>query len=489
MGVQVQGRPDRWISINTEPVFHQGDARPAGVVATFVAATEQRRITEELRRARADLELLGAARYGRAVPAVEAALAGTTQTLEQTDPQPDGSERHSLVTLVPEIRQGVVVGVYTLGFDVTPLRQAQDALRGNVRQLEATSAAVRESEHRLHTVADGVPMAIGLFDEAGEILFANAEFARLGDASRGVEGRTTADFFPADIYEQGREARRRALQGEVSRLEVQLESEGEVRVREVTFAPYRTADGRIQGVYALGYDITDIHASREGIRELARRLADAREAERVTLSTTLHERIAQDLFAALLGLRRLAISEDETDRRAAAAEVTAAIELSIGELRRLTNDLIPISLANLPLATTLRLYAEDFTARAGLGMKFEVTGPQVEASVEVRLPLFRVLQQVLNGLRWDERGAAVKVKLSFDGEELALVVTLEGTRLDEAADRESGAHALLFFEERLRAFGGTFSVERSAQGGSIVAARVPQSMLRTPKPLVPSGVP
>jgi PAS domain S-box-containing protein len=188
MGVRDPKTGLRWISINAQPVLATDGNALSGVICTFTDVTEQRRLTEQLRVARADLqavldnvparisswlpdytnrfanqvaaaqfgvesdacvgkhmrEILGEERFRRAKPFIDAALVRKTQSHERIDPQPDGSNRYSMVTYVPDVRKGVVVGVYVFATDITELRSFRERIRNLARRLEI----VREDEHK-----------------------------------------------------------------------------------------------------------------------------------------------------------------------------------------------------------------------------------------------------------------------------------------------------------------------------------------------------
>jgi PAS domain S-box-containing protein len=522
MGIRVAGQPERWLSINTQPILEDGDPAPSGVVATFVDITERRRILQELRQARADLaaildnvparvtawnldytnrfanrhaerawglpeggavgkstaEILGPERHARALPYIQAALAGVTQSHEQIDPQPDGTSKHSLVTYVPKLRDGQVMGVYALGVDVTSLREVQDALNSTIVDLRSATASLRESEHRFRTVANGVPMAIALFDMNEKIVFANDEIMKLAPDVRVVEGRLASEFFPPDLYARGQAARIRAMQGETVRFEVSALRNGEHRSREVTYAPYRGPGGHIEGVFALGYDVTEIQQSRERIRELVQRLASVREGEKVAISATLHEGIAQELFAAQLALQQLAKGVATADTvQALAAEVSAALQQTVGKLRQVTNELVPTSLSNLPLPTTLRIYAEDFASRHELTLRYEVIGRIPDVSTDIRLLLFRTLQQGLANAQEHSNSTTVTVTLKVTVETLGLTIADNGRGLPVESTQKSGSHGVLMLTERYRALGGDVDLRRGDREGVVLIAQLPVAAL------------
>jgi len=188
MGVRNGRSETRWLSINVVPIFEGTSSEPSAVVTTFVDVTEQRNLAETLRIAQADLqaildnvpariaawnadysnrfinrkaeqdfgkpataaagkpvwEVIGADRFGRARPYIDAALAGSAQSHEQIDRQADGSPRYSQVSYIPKRRGETVVGLYTLAVDVTEVRSTFEKIRALAQRLEQ----VREQERR-----------------------------------------------------------------------------------------------------------------------------------------------------------------------------------------------------------------------------------------------------------------------------------------------------------------------------------------------------
>jgi PAS domain S-box-containing protein len=174
-----------WILLSVSLV-RDATGRALYFVSQVQDITEQRQLTDELRRARADLqaildnvparitswnadstnhfvnrvaaerygvsafeavgkhmsEILGPERYARARPFIDTALAGTRQSYEQVDPQSDGSLRYSHVEFVPKRLDGKPAGFYALATDVTDLRESYRRIRELAQRLET----VREEE-------------------------------------------------------------------------------------------------------------------------------------------------------------------------------------------------------------------------------------------------------------------------------------------------------------------------------------------------------
>jgi PAS domain S-box-containing protein len=174
-----------WILLSVSLV-RDAAGTPLYFVSQVQDITEQRQLTDDLRRARADLqaildnvparitswhadstnhfvnrvaaehfgvsagvaagkhisEILGPERYARAKPFIDTALAGTQQSYEQVEPQSDGSLRYSHVEFVPRRLDGKPAGIYSLATDVTDLRESYRRIRELAQRLEK----VREEE-------------------------------------------------------------------------------------------------------------------------------------------------------------------------------------------------------------------------------------------------------------------------------------------------------------------------------------------------------
>jgi len=189
MGFHDPGKGLRWIRVNARPIFSEGSDSPAGAVTTFVDITAQRRLTDELRVANADLraildnvparitswradrtnrfinrvasayfqispeeaigkhvtEILGVERYAKIESYVTATLAGERQAHELADPLPCGTVKHSYVEYVPNTVDREVVGFYVLGTDNTELRESYARVRELAQRLEGVREEEREA--------------------------------------------------------------------------------------------------------------------------------------------------------------------------------------------------------------------------------------------------------------------------------------------------------------------------------------------------------
>ncbi len=121
--------------------------------------------------------------------------------------------------------------------------------------------ALRESEERLRTVVSNAPIILWAIDNDGAVLTSRGK----GLEALGIEPEATIGQNVFDLYRDAPDivdAHRRALAGEHQA--VQREMAG--RVFESQYTPVRDTDGRVSGVIAIAFDITERKRAEETLR-------------------------------------------------------------------------------------------------------------------------------------------------------------------------------------------------------------------------------
>jgi diguanylate cyclase (GGDEF)-like protein/PAS domain S-box-containing protein len=133
-------------------------------------------------------------------------------------------------------------GFFAMAFDITARRQSE--------------IAQRDSEERLRTITDNVPVLISYLDSDLRYQFANAMYKDwLGVESTQMIGRTVIEVFGRDYYDERAHSIARAMSGHMSSVEVEVVRKGHERILNTTYMPHHR-DGRVAGVYVLATDAT-----------------------------------------------------------------------------------------------------------------------------------------------------------------------------------------------------------------------------------------
>jgi two-component system sensor histidine kinase UhpB len=211
-------------------------------------------------------------------------------------------------------------------------------------------------------------------------------------------------------------------------------------------------------------------------RELAQRLLQLQDQERLAIARELHDELGQHctalrMEAAYLGRVRLPEQID-----AAARRVAASAELLHEGVRRLLRRLRPAELDELGLPAALRALCDSWEARSRL--RCTLTLPDAVPSLGEALDtaVYRVAQEALANAVRHARAQQVQVTLNVQARMVTLSVQDDGCGIEpgRAAGGTRGL-GLLGARERAAALGGHFDVAGAPGAGTRVQLRVPRA--------------
>jgi signal transduction histidine kinase len=186
---------------------------------------------------------------------VRAARAFTPHEIERT--RPNGQ--------VLRIRGEPVPGhgFVTLYSDVTQQCRAEALIRAHTVDLEARvdarTAELQRSEHRMRLIMDSVPALVGFFDTGHTYRYLNRAYHDwfLLDTEQPAAAQARV-FLGEPAYRALRPRVRRALRGVPQTLEYEVQTHlGERRMVRSSLVPDRGSDGQVNGCFELSFDITE----------------------------------------------------------------------------------------------------------------------------------------------------------------------------------------------------------------------------------------
>ena len=144
------------------------------------------------------------------------------------------------------------------------LQQAVTRVRESERQ-------VSRSEVRMRAIADNMPALIAHIDREERYLFVNAMGANIfGINIDDMVGRTVREVRGEEIYAVMQPHIQAALRGETASFEGETTVGGIRYHYQSSFVPDRDAEGRVQGLYALTFDISRLKQAEAALERLAR---------------------------------------------------------------------------------------------------------------------------------------------------------------------------------------------------------------------------
>tara|TARA_R100000306_G_scaffold62586_2_gene74705 strand:- start:14507 stop:17713 length:3207 start_codon:yes stop_codon:yes gene_type:complete len=198
----------------------------------------------------------GPERYGKFAPQIAAARAGKKVVFDDTVRLKD-SIRHFQAMYIPQFDSaGEPDGFYALAFDMT------DRKTGELR--------LAESEERLRTITDNLPVLIAYIDREEIYRFANATYETwFGVSPEQMIGKSVSDILGPEFYPTVREQLQKNLAGEHIRFDAEMRVDGEQRVARLVGIP-DVKDDVIRGVYIMTTDITSERLHEQQLQSLAR---------------------------------------------------------------------------------------------------------------------------------------------------------------------------------------------------------------------------
>lgn len=361
------------------------------------------------------------------------------------------------------------------------------AILRDVTERRAAEQALRASEARYRDLFETHPLPMWVYDHE------TLRFLEVNAAAQAKYGWTREEFRAMTILDIRPPAERAAVAASAQAVRGErLSHSGPWRHRlrsgreiEVEISGHAlTWNGRPARL-VVAYDVTDrlraereLRANRQQLSELSRQLMDKEAQERGALGQILHDRFAQSLAAAKLGLEAAAqrvagAAALEAAREGALAGLRPAIELlgeSIRDVRGLLNELRPPMLGDFGLRAALAFEIDRrrplATARIELAEADEAE-PRLEPTVEYGL--FIIAREALHNAMKHARAARIAIELALQEDRAELVVRDDGAGFDPADETLARGHlGLVGMRERAQWIGAQLAIESAPGAGTRV---------------------
>ncbi|WP_330115557.1 cache domain-containing protein [Pseudomonas sp. JS3066] len=207
---------------------------------------------------------------------------------------------------------------------------------------------------------------------------------------------------------------------------------------------------------------------------LNQRIVHLQEEERSRVSRELHDGISQQLVSIKFQFE-LAGLELENGRERGLENLragTARLGEAIGEIRRISHDLRPSLLDTLGLSPAIDQLIHEFEQRTGIRTQYERGLDDASLGMDVRVTLFRIIQEALGNIERHSRASAAIISLAASQGAIVLRVEDNGVGFDTGLVDRSHGIGLRNIRERVDHHRGAFTIS-SSHGRTELQVEIP----------------
>jgi PAS domain S-box-containing protein len=333
-----------------------------------------------------------------------------------------------------------------LSLNIEPVKDKKNGVKACV--ISFVDITLQEKQKRdmkiLLLAAAKISNSVIVTNPNRQLIWANAAFTEnTGFSFEEVKGKVPGHFL------QGKETdpktikymRQRLRQNLPFECEIQnYKKNGEKFWMRINVQPLFNEDGSINGYIGVGANITEqkklqaklLHQKVEQQKEITRATIAGQEKERNELGRELHDNINQILAATKIQLqcfRKTNATEDENITNS-----LNYLDIAIQELRNLSRQLVAPRFHETKLIDEINLMIENL----GLKEKTKFEAGEFErdkVSPDVKLTLFRILQEQFNNIIKYAQAKSILVKLKTNGTGVELLIKDDGIGFDTTQKR------------------------------------------------------
>jgi two-component system, NarL family, sensor histidine kinase ComP len=219
-----------------------------------------------------------------------------------------------------------------------------------------------------------------------------------------------------------------------------------------------------QLIEGLFQKIEDYKEKKEEIHDsypswLSRLLFTLSEKERANLSIDLHDSVLQDLLQLLREVDNIREKVEDPRLKNELLELKERMLDNIHLIRETCNELRPPFLSELGIIQSIQLLFERIKLRSDFILYFELEPSIQMMNKEYELPLYRVVQELLNNAMKHSKASEVHISLTQRNQTLTLVYQDNGIGMDMTKLKDSfKTIGLAGIKERIKSIDGTMEI-------------------------------
>jgi two-component system, NarL family, sensor kinase len=192
------------------------------------------------------------------------------------------------------------------------------------------------------------------------------------------------------------------------------------------------------------------------------------EKERSRIARELHDGIGALLTGAKMNFE-LVKKNEQYQHSEDFAEGIKLLEETASALRETAHNILPEVLLQEGLPHAVKAFCERLTGKGGTVIQFQVLGTPFDKNANFDLPVYRIIQELLQNIRKHASAGTALVQMNFhDDGGIDITVEDDGVGLVKEAINKSNGMGLKNVQERVRQLGGRIDINGATGKGTSI---------------------
>ena len=213
-------------------------------------------------------------------------------------------------------------------------------------------------------------------------------------------------------------------------------------------------------------------------RQMLESALEVQEVERVRIAKDLHDEVGAMLSVTKMSFNQLLRKLDSAEDLAKMGKQTRELlEQSIGQVRRISKELVPSTLEEFGLILSIDEFIQKVHLASTTSFTFSHEGiaQKQRFDKKIELTIYRLIQELVNNALKHAEAKEITLKLTTKDNKIIFIFTDDGKGFDFVAirnDPKSGL-GLRNMESRLSVINGTINVQSSIGQGTTTTIEIP----------------
>lgn len=199
---------------------------------------------------------------------------------------------------------------------------------------------------------------------------------------------------------------------------------------------------------------------------------DGQEIERKRVSREIHDGLGQYLLSLKVRLEEL-YKTVPANFTSGIEELRSIFQKTLEETKRISNNLLPISLEELGLETAIKNLCHDISENTAIQVDFVAHGVSELMSIKQKTYLYRISQEALSNIQKYAEASEVNVQLLGNDEQLTLIIQDNGKGFVYKDGYNTKGNGLNNIRDRAEILNGKCEIESIAGQGTIITIKIP----------------